>query len=191
MFKMASNKLSKQLGERPNIYIVGAAEHSTQQIFNIVSFFFVIVVLMGVKGEGALKCPSFARCTPLRLVKTLMVWSDCWDIVRKLPHNNSPLHTSHCNFTWYVKIHYKTQDCLEKSIKVRHSFLTYLCLLQKFWDIYKYCFYYCSSIITVGVLEFAGVIFFFSVSNRIFNMPTGHPKDLPVNQRQSWYRAPK
>lgn len=48
-----------------------------------------------------------------------------------------------------------------------------------------------SIILTVGVLEFAGaVIFFLSVSNRIFNTPRGRPKDLPANQRRSWYIDP-
>lgn len=42
-------------------------------------------------------------------------------------------------------------------------------------------------ILTVGVLEFAAVMIFLSVSNRIFNTARGHAKDLPANQRQSWY----
>lgn len=37
------------------------------------------------------------------------------------------------------------------------------------------------------LLEFAAVMIFLSVSNRIFNTARGHAKDLPANQRQSWY----
>lgn len=47
------------------------------------------------------------------------------------------------------------------------------------------------TILASVVLEFAGVTIFSSISNRIFNVPTGHPKDLPANQRQDSYRVPE
>lgn len=51
---------------------------------------------------------------------------------------------------------------------------------ERFWSRNHY---------TVTVLEFAAVMIFLSLSNRIFYKPSGHPKDLLANQRHSFYRV--